>query len=307
LPLHRLLDRVSPAKRAAKYLIQTEPNTLKVADNDGFLPLHTLLSSSEPPASSLAKLMVHSSFHSVKQKTNDGWLPVHLAIKLCDKIRPPREEDNAESASDLPAKKLLETQETSELKGALPLQRIIAILQELLSVFPESLDEYVIDMVPAQDGTDTKESWKKVRWTPMSFALSKGKNSTLARALRPFRKKAPLAPTPPGGETHSPSNMILPFVNRSPPKHAASTGEMLLPNHSSVAFQTPPTHRSLHRPYNAAADTPDSSVPLPHFSSFASPKSPDSPAPLLMKGAQRSQQRSTPPQDLRQDSFSDLV
>jgi hypothetical protein len=311
VPLHRLLDRVSPAKRAAKFLIQTEPDSLKVADNDGCLPLHTVLSSSEPPASSLVKLMVHSSFPSARQKNNDGWLPVHLAIKLSDKIHPREEGIATENPSDPSAKRSFETQETSDQKGGgggvLPLQRIVAILQELLSVFPESLDEYVVDLVPAQ-GSDCKEPWRKVRWTPMSFALSKGKNSPLARALRPFRKKSPLAPTPPhGGEAQSPSNMILPFVSRSPPKHAASIGDLVIQNSSSGGFLTPHTHRSLHRPHDAA---PDSSVPLPHFSSFASPKTPDSPAPLLaMKTAPRqSHQRSNPPpQDLRQDSFSDLV
>lgn len=297
LPLHRLLDRASPAKRAAKYLIQTDPASLKTADNDGFLPLHTLLSSSEPPASSLVKLMVHSCFSSVRQRTGDGWLPIHLAMKLTEHLTPAagsEDEDNH-------IKKFLDVephQPTQESKSVLPLQRVVAILQELLSVFPESLDEYVVELRPPFAGADWGATWKKVRWTPMSFALAQGKHSTLARALRPFRKKVPLTPAPPGDSS---SNLILPSLSRSPPRHAASTGDL---EGGEGRYQTPITLRSLQRPHtnSSGGDTP-----LIHFSSLASPQSPLSPNPSSqhLTGSARKNGDLSPN---RQESFlSDLV
>lgn len=293
LPIHRLLNRSSPAKRAAKYLIQTDPSTLRVADNEGYLPLHTLLSAPEPPASSLVKLMIHSSYSTVRERTNDGWLPVHLAMKLSEHIPP-----DGDEATDPIVKRVLETQ-NSDVKTSLPLQRVVAILQELLSIYPESLDEYVVDMIPLENNSErpiSQLSWKKIRWTPMSYALAKGKNSILARALRPFRKKAPLTPVPP---VESGTNLILPHLSRSPPRHAASTGALELS--TPGGFQTPNVYGTHQRPRVVDYD-----APLIHYSSFASPQTPNSPSPIISFKSQ-DQKSGKILQDLHNESFSDLV
>jgi hypothetical protein len=338
LPLHRLLDRAAPAKRAAKLLIQTDPASLKAPDNDGFLPLHTLLSASEPPASSLVKLMVHSCFPSVRQRTGDGWLPIHLAMKLSEHVHTTASVTATaghEEEEDNHVKRFLDTQQQSpqhqgagQQSGALALQRVVAILQELLSVFPESLDEFVVELQPS--------SSKKIRWTPMSYALSQGKHSTLARALRPFRKKVPLSPAPPADSHGNPSaNLILPALH-SPLRHASTTGDLedgtRAGTGAGVGYQTP--LRSQHRPNSSASSSAPSprDTPLIHFSALASSQSPISPALAASSGAQRAggghgnvkvglgmslgsaRKRDSPggtspspPPELRQESFSDLV
>lgn len=167
---------------------------LTISDNEGYLPIHTLLNSSDPPASSLVKLLIQSNFSTIKHKTNQGWLPIHFVMKLSEYIRKNDEyEENEKLNSPGLVRQFTDiTIQNSDNKITLPIHRIVAIIQELLSIYPESAYEPVLDIVPIQDDVDLETwtgGWKKIRWTPISYVSMKGKPSQLIHALKPFRKK----------------------------------------------------------------------------------------------------------------------
>mmetsp|Transcript_13043 Transcript_13043/g.19670 ORF Transcript_13043/g.19670 Transcript_13043/m.19670 type:complete len:614 (-) Transcript_13043:290-2131(-) len=173
VPLHRLLDRHNPSRRAVKTLIQACPATLRAADVEGYLPLHISLDGTQPPSVKLVQMLVQSCFQSVKHKTLDGLLPIHLAMKMEDA-------DEEEKSRQYSPKE--------DSKSS----RVLAIIKELVSLYPESAHEVAVDVIPLQTGAnpDTWDGpWRKHRWTPMSLALSHGKNSDLAKLLRPYAKK----------------------------------------------------------------------------------------------------------------------
>ena len=144
-----------------------------MADKEGYLPLHVALDGCHPPRVSLLRLLVHSCYASVKHKTLDGYLPLHLAMKM---------EDGPEGEGE-------EEEGGGEEGGTSPL---LSVIQELICLYPESVHEVAVDVSPLQEGADSttwKGPWRKHRWTPMSLALSKGRNSDLAKLLRPYRKR----------------------------------------------------------------------------------------------------------------------
>jgi ankyrin repeat protein len=198
MPLHRLLDRYEPNRKAVKWLIEAEPATLKACDSEGYLPLHVALDGSKPPSWRLIKLLLQHAPQTVQITTLDGFLPLHIAMKMQDRFGNPTPPSVASSGNnqldDDKDHASGDGQSALEREAALKLNqnRYLSIVQELVTLYPEAVHLSAVDIIPVKEGADPdtwEGQWRKSRWTPYSRALAKGKQTPIAKLLRPYKKK----------------------------------------------------------------------------------------------------------------------
>jgi len=188
-------------------LLEAFPGGAKVADDEGYLPLHLALDCARPSpelCSALLEVFPEAAFH----KSRDGLLPLHCLISA--------------------------------------LQPSVEAVQLLLSVFPEAAEAVAVDLIPADEMADPEGwtgDWLEKRWTPLSRAIDRGLDAIVVLfrdALHRVRlgdRPNPLHSSPPlvmhntinsnkeGGAT---SNMVSTATNRNlppqqggrPPLHA---------------------------------------------------------------------------------------
>lgn len=196
LPVHRLLDRDDSSKKALKQILEVAPECLSVADQEGYLPLHVALDGSNPPSWRLVKLLLQHGPDAVKQRTRHNFLPLHIAMKMNDVHGGEQESHSRPSSPSTPAAQddpLSDDEFNQETIDKLNGNRYLSIVQELTSLYPEAVHDVATEVVPTEvnveDLYNYSGEWKKTRWTPMSRAISKGKNSPIALLLRPFQKQ----------------------------------------------------------------------------------------------------------------------
>mmetsp|Transcript_12418 Transcript_12418/g.22994 ORF Transcript_12418/g.22994 Transcript_12418/m.22994 type:complete len:724 (+) Transcript_12418:52-2223(+) len=189
LPVHRLLDRDNSSIKALKMILDVSPDCLMVPDVEGYLPLHVALDGSNPPSWRLIKLLLQRGPAAVQLKTKYNFLPLHIAMKMNDSCSG----GSGESANVSQDEQLSDDEFNAETIDKLNANRYLSIVQELTSVYPAAVHDVAIDIIPVErnvtDLLKYEGDWKKSRWTPMSRAISKGKNSPIAQLLRPFQKQ----------------------------------------------------------------------------------------------------------------------
>jgi ankyrin repeat protein len=185
LPIHRLLDRERCSIKALKMILDVSPECLMVSDVEGYLPLHVALDGSIPPSWRLVKLLLQRGPNAIQKRTVYNFLPLHIAMKMNDSL--------GGEASTVDEELLSDDEFNQDTVRKLNTNRYLSIIQELTAEYPAAVHDVAVDVVPMEKNVTDLPSytgeWKKTRWTPMSRAISKGKNSPIALLLRPFQKQ----------------------------------------------------------------------------------------------------------------------
>lgn len=178
--------RHQPSKRAVSLLIKAYPASLLTPDKQGYVPLHTALDGAHPQALSLIKLLVQGNFDSVQARTVDGMLPLHLAMKLGD-VELIMHCDDGRGSTRVLAEELSTVSKPAKSDGAgeqnatggadgdtwlqadagrASAMLRLSIVSELLSVFPDAMNDVATDTIPVDDSADPKlwkGAWRKRR------------------------------------------------------------------------------------------------------------------------------------------------
>jgi hypothetical protein len=81
-PLHKAIDHACPeSMNVIALLLELYPAAAKVADQDGYLPLHVCLDSRNPDEDLVEQLLIAFP-DAAKRPTVDGLLPLHMAIGI---------------------------------------------------------------------------------------------------------------------------------------------------------------------------------------------------------------------------------
>ena len=122
-------------------MLEAFPGAAKVADDEGYLPLHLALDCARPNPVIARMLLDHypeSAFH----KSKDGLLPIHCIISS--------------------------------------LNPVIEVIELLLQIFPDSTESMAVDVIPVDETADPElweGEWVEKRWTPLSRAIDRGLDS----------------------------------------------------------------------------------------------------------------------------------
>lgn len=77
--LNRALDQTAPHVEAVKEMLESFPGSAKVADDEGYLPLHLALDCARPDPT-ISTLLLEAYPEAAFHKSKDGLLPIHCII-----------------------------------------------------------------------------------------------------------------------------------------------------------------------------------------------------------------------------------
>jgi ankyrin repeat protein len=105
-------------------MLEAFPGAAKVADDEGYLPLHLALDCARPNPV-IAKMLLDHYPESAFHKSKDGLLPIHCIISS--------------------------------------LNPVIEVIELLLQIFPDSTESMAVDVIPGKFGTSLVQLAPTVR------------------------------------------------------------------------------------------------------------------------------------------------
>jgi hypothetical protein len=139
-PLHKAIDHACPeSMNVIALLLELYPAAAKVADQDGYLPLHVCLDSRNPDEDLVEQLLIAFP-DAAKRPTVDGLLPLHMAIGT-----------NAQPS--------------------------LGIIRLLMQIHPLACVNEVADFVPKDPNANASTwqgEWVETRWSPLNRAVERG-------------------------------------------------------------------------------------------------------------------------------------
>jgi len=119
-------------------MLEGFPGAAKVADDEGYLPVHLALDCARPDPF-IARILLEQYPESAFHKSKDGLLPLHCVISS--------------------------------------MTPVVEIIEMLLKIFPDSTESMAVDVVPIDEMADPETwegEWMEKRWTPLSRSIDRG-------------------------------------------------------------------------------------------------------------------------------------